>query len=67
MQKKKKKKMSFVVYVLLEIPVCCLEHSEALQPYEPHHEKTCLWGLRPGKIQTGLLSYRLARGLKFWI
>ena len=21
--------------------------------YEPHHEKTCLWGLRPGKTQTG--------------
>ena len=26
--------------------------------YEPHHEKTCLWGLWPGKTQTGLLSYR---------
>ena len=26
--------------------------------YEPHHEKTCLWGFRPGKTQTGLLSYR---------
>ena len=22
------------------------------------HEETCLWGLRPGKTQTGLLSYR---------
>ena len=26
--------------------------------YEPRHEKTCLWGFRPGKTQTGLLSYR---------
>ena len=24
---------------------------------EPHHEKTCLRGLRPDKIQTGLFSY----------
>ena len=24
---------------------------------EPRHEKTCPWGLRPGKSQTGLLSY----------
>ena len=26
--------------------------------FEPQHEKTCLQGLRPGKTQTGLLSYR---------
>ena len=26
--------------------------------YEPRHEKTSLWGLRPGKTQTGLLSHR---------
>ena len=25
---------------------------------EPRHEKTCLQGLRPGKTQTGLLSFR---------
>ena len=25
---------------------------------EPRQEKTCLRGLQPGKIQTGLLSYR---------
>ena len=25
--------------------------------YEPRREKTCLWSLRPGKNQTGLLSY----------
>ena len=29
-----------------------------LFPYEPHYEKTCLQGFRPGKTQTGLLSYR---------
>ena len=26
--------------------------------FEPHHEKLCLRGLRPGKTQTGLLGYR---------
>ena len=25
---------------------------------KPRHKKTCLQGLRPGKTQTGLLSYR---------
>ena len=25
---------------------------------EPQHEKTCLRGLRPGKTQTGRLSFR---------
>ena len=25
---------------------------------KPRHEKTCLWGLRSGKTQTGLLNYR---------
>ena len=25
--------------------------------YEPRHEKTCLWGFRPGETQTGLLSW----------
>ena len=25
---------------------------------EPCHEKTCLWGFRQGKTQTGLLSHR---------
>ena len=28
-----------------------------VQRNEPRHEKTCLRGLRPGKTQTGLLSY----------
>ena len=31
---------------------------QVLVLYEPRHEKTCLWGFRPGKTQTGLLSYR---------
>ena len=26
--------------------------------FEQRHEKTFLWGLRPGKIQTGLFSFR---------
>ena len=26
--------------------------------FEPHHEKTCLRGLQPGKTQTSLLSFR---------
>ena len=26
--------------------------------FEPHHEKTCLQGFRPGTTQTGMLSYR---------
>ena len=30
---------------------------------EPCHEKTCLWGFRPGPTQTGLYSHR--RWLKF--
>ena len=30
--------------------------------YEPRHEKTCLRGLRPGKTQTGLLSYTESAG-----
>ena len=30
--------------------------------YEPRHEKTCLRGLRLGKIQTGLLSYTESAG-----
>ena len=29
-----------------------------LFPYEPQYKKTCLQGFRPGKTQTGLLSYR---------
>ena len=30
----------------------------SVKTYEPRHEKTCLRGLRLGKTQTGLLSYR---------
>ena len=36
---------------------CLSEYSGSLQ-YEPHHEKTCLRGLRQSKTQTGLLNYR---------
>ena len=32
--------------------------------YEPHGEKTCLWGFRPGLTQTSLFSYR--RLLEAW-
>ena len=32
--------------------------AKAVFTFEPHHEKTCLQGLRPGKIQTGLRSHR---------
>ena len=36
--------------------------------YEPRHKKTCLRGFRPGKTQTGLLSYRdQLESLKFWV
>ena len=28
------------------------------QTFEPHHEKTCLWGFRPGPTQTKLYSHR---------
>ena len=36
---------SFLLYIFLDT-------------HEPHHEKTCLWGFRPGKTQTGLLGFR---------
>ena len=36
----------------------------AMTKLEPHHEKTCLRGFRPGKTQTGLLRYR--DKLKSW-
>ena len=42
----------------------CQIHTR-LTIYEPRHEKTCLRGLRPGKTQTSLLSYR--RKLESWI
>ena len=36
--------------------------------YEPHCEKTCLWGLRPIKTQNRPAQLqRLARVLKFWL
>ena len=34
---------------------------------EPHREKVCLWGFRPGLTQTRLYyPQKIARGLKFW-
>ena len=35
------------------------------QLFGPHREKTCLGGFRQSLFQTSLLSYRLARKLKF--
>ena len=32
--------------------------SITLELFQPRHEKTCLWGLRPGKSKTGLRSQR---------
>ena len=32
-------------------------YQRVMWPKESCHEKTCLWGLQPGKTQTGLLSY----------
>ena len=36
----------------------------ANRPFEPHHEKTCLWGLQPGKTQTCSVT-ETARDLNF--
>ena len=37
---------------------CGLYHFAALTGNEPCHEKTCLWGFRPGPTETGLYSHR---------
>ena len=39
--------------------ITSVSHTVSLRllDYEPHHEKTCLRGLRSGKTQTSLLSY----------
>ena len=50
--------------VLGQIDLGTLDSGERLLPFgllvliEPHHEQTCLRGLRPGKTRTDLLSYR---------
>ena len=52
--------------VLLYIPIFMLLLMKSLVLFssrcpliiEPRHEKTCLWGWRPGKTQTGLFSSR---------
>ena len=39
-------------------PQWCTVLSRPCLLYEPHHKKTCLWDLRPGKTQIGLRSHR---------
>ena len=39
---------SFLIFELIKF----------IKSIEPRHEKTCLGFFRPGKTQTGLLSYR---------
>ena len=51
---------------ILELPCGWAANSLEQALYEPRHEKTFLRGLRPGKTQTGLLSWwDLARVLTF--
>ena len=55
--------MAFFVNVTTgTIPVnCFLVYLVSLKPlpsFEPHNEKTCLRGFRPGETQTDLLSFR---------
>ena len=45
-------------------PSVCERFNQLIK--EAHHEKTCLRGLRPGKTQTGLLSFRNQLVFKFW-
>ena len=47
--------MSWIVYRTQETSALMIQLSRR---NEPCHEKTCLRGLRPGKTQIGLLSYR---------
>ena len=56
--------VGFVVRRLMFVCGRCLDVSVS-SIFEPRHEKTCLWGLRPGKTQTGLLSY--SDYLESWI
>ena len=37
--------------------LCSMSFCSCPSAFEPHHEKTCHRGLRPGKTQTGLLSW----------
>ena len=49
---------SGLLSLLLYGCICHFKAALFLGFIEPPHEKTCLWGLQPGKTQTGLLSYR---------
>ena len=62
-----KKDLSIVQFVILQTHMRshpagpdsgCLCEVSSSSLYEPHHEKTCLRGLGPGKTQTTLLTYR---------
>ena len=47
---------NFRIFTVFQVSQYCYFYSIWL--YEPHHEKTLIWGLRPGKTQTGLRSHR---------
>ena len=48
----------------VKLDTCNYDHcvsqatEQVVRSFEPRNEKTCLWGFRPVKIQTGLLSCR---------
>ena len=48
---------SYVSNKMIYNPNWCWRHPLS---YEPRHKKTCLWDLRPGKVQTSLLRLALA-------
>ena len=58
---------TYVVTTLFKSTSSFMKHLRT-KLYEPHHEKTCLWGLanRYDSNQSAQLQ-RLARVLKFWI
>ena len=47
-----------ITKVLIRLCWCASWSASLLFTCVPCHQKTCLRGLRPGKTQTGLLSYR---------
>ena len=53
----KKQQLNEWMCGLFGVPIRQKPKSRVVQN-EPRHEKTCLRGFRPGKTQTGLLSYR---------
>ena len=50
--------MTRLIYPTWTLLIDSYNFTEADIITEPHHEKTCLRGLRPGNTQTGLLRYR---------